>query len=243
VAEGHEFLPHGYDHELFECGIPDLLAVRDEAMMRRIARTLSREMFQLRHAHTRGKIGATLSRGLKIFEATFGPDRKPRGFRSGYHAFCRDLYFALEDLGIPYASTRTAVPCAYRAVVTPEADEVVPWVGLLPFWVGGLLEVPHLANYGAHIPPIDVPLWVKLAERHLRQCVKQQAPFITTCYYAGLRCSGDPAEWRDAGFAAYEQVVARAREQFGAQFVTLGTIAEAALAKPGAWLHRDEYRR
>lgn len=243
LAEGHEFLPHGYDHELFECGIPDPLAVRDEAMMKRIARTLSREMFQLVHQHTRGKIGSTLDRGFRIFEATFGPESRPKGFRSGYHAFCRALYFALEDLGVRWSSTRTAVPCAWRATVGPDADEIVSWVGLTPYWVGGVLEIPHLANYGSHVSPADSELWLALAKRHLRACAREKAPFISSAYYTGLRCNGDPDEWKDNGFSVYEQVIAAAREEFGAQWVKLSTIADAALAKPSAWPQRDEFRR
>jgi peptidoglycan/xylan/chitin deacetylase (PgdA/CDA1 family) len=243
LAEGHEFLPHGYDHELFECGVPDLLAVHDEAMMRRIARTMSREMFQLVHTHTRGKIGSTLDRGIKIWDATFGRDARPTGFRAGYHAFCRALYFALEDLGIRWSSTRTSVPSAWRPIVTPEADEIASWVGLHPFWVGGVLEIPHLANYGAHVAPEGIGDWVALATRHLEACRRAQAPFVPVTYYSGLRCSGDPDPWRDQGFAAYERVIDLARTDYHVQFVPLGTVADAALATPEAWLHRDEYRR
>jgi len=244
LDEGHEFLPHGFDHELFECGVPDPLAVRDEQMMNRIARTMSREMFQLVHQHTRGKIGSTLERSVRIFETALGEDHRPTGFRSGYHAFCRGLYFALEDLGIKWTSTRTAVPAAWRRQPTPDADEVVSWVGLHPYWVGDVLEVPHLCNYGYHVTPANIDLWQSLAQRHLRQCVREQAPFIAVAQYAGLRGSGDAEDCRDLGFDAYDRIVRMARDEFGCQWVTCGTIAEAALDKPKAtWPNRDEYRR
>ena len=244
IDEGHEFLPHGFDHELFECGMPDLLAVRDEQMMSRIARTMSREMFQLVHQHTRGKIGATLERSMRIFETALGEEHRPTGFRSGYHAFCRGLYFALEDLGIKWTSTRTAVPGAWRRVPTADADEVVSWVGLLPYWVGDVLELPHMCNYGYHITPDTLGLWQAVAQRHLRQCARERAPFIAVAQYAGLRGNGDPESCRDLGFASYEAVIKTAREEFGCQWVTAGTIAQAALAKPrGTWPNRDEFRR
>jgi len=109
--------------------------------------------------------------------------------------------------------------------------------------VGDVLEIPHLANYGSHVPPADSELWLNLAKRHLRACAREQAPFISSAYYTGLRCSGDPDEWQDTGFHIYEQILATARGEFGAQFVKLSTIADAALAKPKAWQQRDEYKR
>jgi len=239
---GHEFHPHGYDHELFECGLPDLMCIHDEQMMQRIARTLSREEFQLRHTHTRGMIGARISRSLRIMQAVFDGYR-PAGFRSGYHEFCREMYFALETCQVRWSSSRTAVPNALARQVTSEADEIVSWVGLLPYWVGNVLEIPHLADYGSHIAPHEKSAWVDLARRHLAMCEDAKAPFVATAHQPGLACAGDPADWRQTGYAAYREVIAVARDEFNAEFVTMGEIAERALATPHYWAQRDEYRR
>ncbi|MCC7490815.1 MAG: DUF2334 domain-containing protein [Fimbriimonadaceae bacterium] len=242
VAAGHEVQPHGYDHELFECGLPDLMAVQDEAMLGKVARALSREEFQLRHTHTRGMIGARISRALRILASAF-PGYQPSGFRSGYHEFCRELYFALEDCKIRWSSSRTATPQAYRPRVTEGSDEVISWIGLLPYWVGGVLEIPHCADYGSHLPPEDIAAWVGLARRHLAACEDARAPFVCCAHMPGLACAGDPPGWRDAGYRSYEQVIAAARQDFGAEFVTLGELADHALATPSFWPQRDEYRR
>lgn len=242
AGAGHEFQVHGYNHELFECGLPDLMAVHDDALLARIARTLSREEFQLRHTHTRGMIGARLSRSRKIVEEVFGPNELP-GFRSGYHEFCREMYFALEVCGYKWSSSRTSVPAAWGPAVTEEADEVVPWVGLLPYWVGDILEIPHLADYGSHIAPDAVDSWVGLAKRHLSICEDEKAPFVWVAHQAGMSCGGDDEAWRDAGYRAHEQVIRIARDEYGAEFVGMSDIARRALATPNYWPQRDEYRR
>ena len=239
--QGHEYLPHGYDHELFECGLPDLMCLDDDGMLARIARTLSREEFQIRHSHTRGMMGARINRSQKILEQAFGA--KPVGFRSGYHEFCRELYFALENCGIQWSSSRTAVPAAWLRTITEEALEVVPWVGLLPYWVGSVLEIPHLADYGSHLAPEDVDARVELASQHLALCEESHAPFVAVAHYSGLSAAGDPHEWRDSGFRSYERVIALAREKYNAQFVTMSEIAARAMATPHYWPQRDEYRR
>ena len=239
LDEGHDFQQHGYEHELFECGIPEPMAIRDDAMQQRLARTMSREMFQLIHQHTRGKIGTMLGRGLRIMTAALGEDHAPTGFRSGYHAFSRAMYFALEDLKLRWTSTRTAVPAAWRRVLEPGSEEIVSWVGLLPYWVGDVLEIPHLANYGYRLTPATMDDWLGLAGRHLGACAEAGAPFIPVASYGGLR--GDERD--DLGFRAYEEIIDRARGEHGAQWVTLRTIADVALAKPKAWQTRDEFRR
>ncbi|MCZ7599909.1 MAG: hypothetical protein M5U09_22240 [Gammaproteobacteria bacterium] len=142
LEAGHAVLPHGYTHELFECGLPDLMCVAEESMMKRIARTLSREEFQLRHQHTRTKDGLPLQPGRGVVRAV--GRRAPQGFRSGYHEFCREMYLALEDCGFKWSSSRTATPGAWRSEVTREADEVVTWVGLRPYWVGDIARDPAL---------------------------------------------------------------------------------------------------
>jgi len=238
---GHAVLPHAFTHELFECGLPDLMCIGEEGMMKRIARTLSREEFQLRHQHTRTKMGALFSQAAALFEQLTG--EPPRGFRSGYHEFCREMYLALEDCGFKWSSSRTAVPGAWRSNVGREADEVVTWVGLRPYWVGDILEIPHCADYGSHLPPSEVNDWVELARRHMQACREQGGPFVCTCSQAGLGCVGDPQAWRDTGYRAYQQVIALAREEFDAEFLSLPAYAEDALAQPDKWLRRDEYRR
>lgn len=242
IAAGHEVLPHGYDHNLFECGLPELMAVSDDAMMSKIARTLSREEFGLRHSHTRGMIGARLEKSVKIFEEAFD-GVKPKGIRSGYHTFCREFYAALEILGFEWTSTRTAVPGAWRPTLEAVDGEVLPWVGLQPYWVGQVLEIPHLCDYGSHVAPETVDGWVELGRRHLQQCQERGAPFIPVAHPAGLRCSGDPKEWRNSGYAAYDQLLKIAREEFGVTFVPLSEIADRAKAQPEAWLVRDPWQR
>ncbi len=242
AERGHEFQPHGYDHELFECGLPDLMCIGDDHMLSRVARTLSREEFQLRHSHTRGMIGARIARSLRVLQTVFGEGQR-FGFRSGYHEFCRELYFALETCRVQYSSSRTATPAAWRRQVIEDADEVVPWVGLLPYWVGDILEVPHLADYGSHIPHRDIDDWVYLAERHLAACEEARAPFVSVSHQPGLACFGDAPEWKNAGYESHARVIDMARRDFGAEYLTLGEVVERALATPHYWAQRDEYRR
>jgi hypothetical protein len=242
VEAGHECYPHGYDHEMFECGVPDLMAVADDEMMRTIARTMSREFFQLRHAHTRGALGARFRLTQQIWQVAFG-EQQPAGFRGGYHAFCPELYQALGDLKVKWSSTRTATPGAWRPTVTADADEVVRWVGLHPYWVDRVLEIPHLADYGSHLDPADVEQWVALARRHLTICTEQAAPFISVANRHGLSGKGNAPDWHDVGFRSYERIVALARDEFGATFVPMSVVANAALERPEVWPRREEYRR
>ena len=120
-----------------------------------------------------------------------------------------------------------------------EADEIVPWVGLRPYWVDRVLEIPHLADYGTHIPATDIDDWVALARRHLTICADARAPFISVAHHHGLSCYGDPEDWRDAGYQAHRRVIEMARQEFGARYVPLSEIADRALVKQHVWLRRD----
>ncbi|MCZ7599910.1 MAG: hypothetical protein M5U09_22245 [Gammaproteobacteria bacterium] len=74
-------------------------------------------------------------------------------------------------------------------------------------------------------------------------CRDAGGPFVCTCHQPGLGCVGDPQPWRDTGYRAYQQVIALAREEFDAEFLTLPAYAARALATPDQWLRKDEYRR
>ena len=224
-ADGNEFYPHGYDHWCFECGIPDTMGVWTSHHSWQLQDEFNLNRFEIEKAHTREAIRDRVTRGFEIWQRAF--NEYPAGFRPGFGSFCRNLYYALEDLKIPWCSVRFASPTAMQWSRGPEfyniPERIYPF-GFTPFKVGKIIEYPFASDYGYHIPPDAVDRFVELGWRHFNIAVERQDPFITLGHQHGLACDGNPPEWANTGYKAHEILIRRIIESGKAKFMTMSQL-------------------
>lgn len=225
MAKGSEFHPHGYDHWCFECGIPDTSAVWTSRHSWEIQEEFNLNRFEIEQAHTREAIRNRLHRGFEIWQRAFG--KYPTGFRPGFGSFCRNLYYALEDLQVPWCSIRFATPTAMQWSRGPQFYDVPEKIypqGFAPFKVGNITEYPFAGDYGYHIPPEAVDRFVELGWRQFNIAADRGDPFIMLAHQHGLACTDNPPTWANAGYESHEKLIRRIRDSGKARFITMSEL-------------------
>jgi peptidoglycan/xylan/chitin deacetylase (PgdA/CDA1 family) len=219
--EGHELQHHGFNHGVFEFGVPPgfMLDIIPEARER-----WQREPEAVRAEHTLDILNEKIARGLEILAPILGYE--PQGFRSGCLAICDDMYQALADHGFRWSSNLVVNPMGWR-YINRDYDAGEPWqagVPPQPFrYKAGLIEVPMVSEYTWLLQPEDLERHYDLARRDFDRARRDSGVFVALSHYYAM--TGEYA----TGLKVYERLFAYARELGDVRF---GTVSEL-LARSG----------
>jgi peptidoglycan/xylan/chitin deacetylase (PgdA/CDA1 family) len=216
--EGHELQHHGYNHGVFEFGVPPgfMLDIIPEAKER-----WQHEPEAVRAGHTLKILNAKLARGLEILTPILG--HGPQGFRSGCLATSDAMYQALAEHGFCWSSNRVVNPTGWH-YINGEYDAGKPWqadVPPRPFpHAAGLIEVPMISEYTWLLQAKDVERHVDLIRRDYDRVRQESGVFVALSHYYAM--TGEYA----AGLEVYRQLFAYAREVGDVHFCTVGELLE-----------------
>jgi peptidoglycan/xylan/chitin deacetylase (PgdA/CDA1 family) len=223
IDEGHELQLHGFEHGVFEFGVPPgfMLDIIPEAKAR-----WAREPDAVRAQHTRTALGEKIARGLEILDRALGI--RPSGFRSGCLATCDEMYPALADNGLRWSSNRVVNPMGWR-YINGDYDAGEPWQADVPPhphpYTAGLIEVPMLSEYTWLLGPDDEQRQYDLLRRDYERARATSGVFVTLSHYYAM--TGPYA----TGLQVYERAFARARELGDVRFCTVGQLLAQREAK------------
>jgi peptidoglycan/xylan/chitin deacetylase (PgdA/CDA1 family) len=219
LDEGHELQHHGYNHGVFEFGVPPgfMLDIIPEARER-----WQREPEAVRAEHTLDILRTKLTRGVDILTPILG--HEPQGFRSGCLAIGDDMYQALAEYGFHWSSNLVVNPMGWR-YINREYDAGEPWqvdVPPHPFpYKAGLIEVPMVSEYTWLLHAEDVERQYDLIRRDYDRVRQASGVFVALSHYYAM--TGEYA----AGLEVYRRLFAHAREQGEVRFCTVSTFLEA----------------
>lgn len=230
IAEGHELQVHGFEHGVFEFGVPPgfMLDIIPEAAAR-----WEREPDVIRAAHTRAALGDKVARGLEILDRALGI--APSGFRSGCLATCDEMYGALADHGLRWSSNRVVNPTGWRYINGQyEAGEA--WQADVPprphCYKAGRIEVPMLSEYTWLLEPADEERQFDLLRRDYERAREASGVFVALSHYYAM--TGPYA----TGLRVYERAFAHARALGDVRFCTVGQLlAQGPEVAPPASRH------
>ena len=183
MDEGHELQLHGFEHGVFEFGVPPdfMLDIIPEARAR-----WEREPDAVRAPHTRAALGEKIARGLEILHHALGI--APQGFRSGCLATCDEMYQALADHGLRWSSNRVVNPMGWR-YINGHYDAGEPWqpdVPPHPHPYKGLIEVPIFSEYTWLLEPADQERQFDLLRRDFERARVTSGLFVTLSHYYAM---------------------------------------------------------
>jgi peptidoglycan/xylan/chitin deacetylase (PgdA/CDA1 family) len=213
--EGHELELHGFQHGVFEFGVPPgfMLDIIPEAKAR-----WEREPDVIQAPHTRAALGSKIARGLEILDRALGV--QPRGFRSGCLATSDEMYQALADHGLRWSSNRVINPMGWR-YINGQYDAGEPWQANVPphpHPYKGLIEVPMLSEYTWLLGPADEERQFDLLRRDYERARAASGVFVSLSHYYAM--TGPYA----TGLRVYERAFEHARELGDARFCTVGQL-------------------
>ena len=216
LDEGHELQHHGFNHGVFEFGVPPgfMLDIIPEAKER-----WQREPEAVRAEHTLEVLRTKLARGVEILTPILG--HGPQGFRSGCLATGDAMYRALAEQGFSWSSNRVVNPMGWRYINRDyDADE--PWqADILPrpfLYKSGLVEVPMLSEYTWLLHAEDVERHYELIRRDYDRARRESGVFVALSHYYAM--TGEYA----AGLQVYERLFAYARDTGDVRFCTVGEL-------------------
>jgi peptidoglycan/xylan/chitin deacetylase (PgdA/CDA1 family) len=215
LDEGHELQLHGFQHGVFEFGVPPgfMLDIIPEAKAR-----WQREPGVIRADHTRAALGAKIARGLEILNRALGI--APLGFRSGCLAVCDEMYQALADHGLRWSSNRVVNPMGWR-YINGHYDAGEPWqadVPPHPHPYKGLIEVPMHSEYTWLLGPEDLERQYDLLRRDFERARATSGVLVTLSHYYAM--TGPYA----TGLQVYERILERARMGGDVRFCTVSQL-------------------
>jgi peptidoglycan/xylan/chitin deacetylase (PgdA/CDA1 family) len=228
LDEGHELQHHGFNHGVFEFGVPPrfMLDIIPEARER-----WQREPEAVRAEHTLGIMRQKIAQGKEILTPILGYE--PRGFRSGCLAICDDMYQALSEHGFAWSSNLVVNPMGWR-YINRDYDAGEPWqadvpphpfpykVALLP--EAGLIEVPMVSEYTWLLQPEDLERHYDLICRDYDRARHDSGVFVALSHYYAM--TGEYA----TGLKVYERLLNYARELGDVRFCTVsGLLARSGV--------------
>jgi peptidoglycan/xylan/chitin deacetylase (PgdA/CDA1 family) len=221
--EGHELQHHGYNHGVFEFGVPPgfMLDIIPEAKER-----WQREPQAVRAEHTLEVLREKLARGVEILTPILG--HGPQGFRSGCLAIGDDMYQALAEQGFSWSSNLVVNPMGWR-YINREYDAGEPWqadVPPYPFpYKAGLIEVPMVSEYTWLLQAEDVERHVDLIRRDYDRACQESGIFVALSHYYAM--TGEYA----AGLEVYRRLFAYACQVGDVRFCTVSELLACTFLK------------
>lgn len=211
---GHEFQPHGYRHDAFECGIPPLMYLIDN---KEKADYFDANRFAVEELHSLEGQLRMLESARREWRAAFAEE--PDGFRPPWAAVCGNLYKAMAILGFRWSSGRVH-GMAWKFRTDGDLTHPPQYFGNTPpgpHTISGIREYPMAADYAMKIPD-DRRHWeamVELAEIDFKYYTGRGLPFNICSHWFALEHEGG------TGYRIHEILLERLLKKPGVRFVTI----------------------
>lgn len=227
--QGHEFHQHGYKHDAYECGVPELKMLDFSPPTRDRYDTHRHEIEAM---HTLEALKTMLSEGQKIWRRAFGEDSA--GFRPPWGGYCTNLYRALGALDFQWVSARIPSMTSWQWNngdwdAPMEFREGVPTT---PGKVEGVMEVPMAGDYAFRVPnrPEKIEAMVDLALREFDVYVQRGDPMLIVSHHHGLSFFGEgdgiPGSKEGTGYAIHDHLIPALQATGKAEFTTMASLVE-----------------
>ncbi len=222
-SHGHEYHQHGYVHDAFECGVPELWMLDFSPPTR--AR-YDNERFKIEAVHTFEALVEMLEKGQKIWRKAFG--ESSTGFRPGWGAYCTNLYRALATLGYDWVSSRIPWPTSWiwNQQRWDEPATFRAEVPITPQNLFGVREYPLGGDYAFRVPNSETRInaMVDLAMEEFGRYVQAGAPFVICSHWHGLEFPGDNEAGctkldTGTGYAVHDRLINQLKASGQAQFM------------------------
>jgi peptidoglycan/xylan/chitin deacetylase (PgdA/CDA1 family) len=223
MDEGHELQLHGFEHGVFEFGVPPvfMLDIIPSDQQSAARARWEREPDVVRAPHTRAALGEKIERGLEILDRALGI--APQGFRSGCLATCDEMYQALADYGLRWSSNRVVNPMGWR-YINGDYEAGEPWQADVPPhphpYKAGLIEVPILSEYTWLLGPDDLERQFDLLQRDYERARETSGIFVALSHYYAM--TGPYS----TGLRVYERIFRHARELGDVRFCTISQLLD-----------------
>lgn len=226
---GHTFHQHGYQHDAFECGVPETWMLDFSPPTRE---RYDLERLEIEKRHTYEAQLRMLEAGRRIWRRAFGEE--PIGFRPGWGAMCRAHYRALETLGYGWTSSRLICKTSWlwnqgMWEAPMEFREGLSWT-IEPIADTSVLEIPMTGgDYGfrVHNELDKIQAMAELGMREFEFCHERGLPFVFVSHWHGLQ------HGEDAGYAVHKLFIEALQASGKAEFMTMTALYERHCAAAG----------
>jgi len=229
--KGHEFYPHGYQHDPFECGFPEsyFLTISENTRA-----SFDSFRFEQEAKHTFDTLVTMFENSNKIWYRAFSEHGK--GFRPPYGSFCLNLYKALKETGYSWTSSRFPCLTSWRRG-QGEFDEEIDFrnnIPLKPCLVEGVMELPIAGEYTWHVINEEKRMeqMVELALDEFEIYRKNSAPMVLITHFHSLQFKGiklgvDKAHPEGTGYEIHRKLLPQLQKKENAEFVTMNELFES----------------
>jgi peptidoglycan/xylan/chitin deacetylase (PgdA/CDA1 family) len=219
-AEGHDCQMHGLDHAGCEFGpYPRMIMElgRDDVEAR-----LRADTEQFGHLWHREVHVEKLQTALGIFERAF--DRRPLALRTGALSQTPELYDAMADVGLRYASNKVTDPRGWKYIIE-QYDNPGDWdpeVPAAPYWLTDqVINLPIISEYAWYLTEEKIEKHLALAVEDLQRVYEVGGVFLLVCH---VQCVG-----AEDGLSQrlLHRLLETARQEYQVQFQTVkGLVAD-----------------
>lgn len=219
-SDGHDCQLHGLDHNGCEFG-------PYPAMIRALGghdpeEALRADTERFGHLWRYDVALEKLTTAIGIYERAF--ERRPLVFRTGALSQTPDLYTAMADAGMRYASNLVTDPRGWAYIIENYDDpgDWDPAVPAGPYWLTDrIVNLPMTSEYAWYLTPEKIDRHLALALEDLRRVYEVGGVFVLICH---VQCVG-----AEDGLSRelLRCLLAVARSDYGVEFTTLaGLVAE-----------------
>ena len=217
-AAGHDYQLHGCTHAGFEFGPPESWMVRicGEAAVKAEAEGFK----DLQKDWTPEAMRRRFGRAIGAFQRAFG--RRPEVFRAGCLAAQEAAFDCMGDIGLLYDSNKIVNPKTWD-YIAGDFDSPRPWdpkVKPYPYRLNDkVVELAAVGEYAWQLTAETLHYFVDEAIADMQRVTEQNGVFVLMCHQQRV---GDTAD--ELPRKALTRILAAARSDFGADFITLRTL-------------------
>jgi len=215
--QGHDCQLHGLDHKDCEFGpYPPMIRTLDGSDFESALRSDTEQFGHLWHYDVYLE---KLTTALSIYERAF--DRSPLVFRTGALSQTPELYDALADVGLRYASNLITDPRGW-AYIVENYDDPGDWDPQVPpspyYLTDRIINLPIISEYAWYLAKAKIPKHLALAVDDLQRVFEAAGVFLLVCH---VQCVG-----ADDGLSQelLHQLLDIARRDYQVDFQTLAEL-------------------
>jgi len=219
-AAGHDYQLHGCTHVGYEFGPPESWMVRicGEAAVKAEAEGFK----DMRKDWTPEALRRRFDRAIGAFERAFG--RWPEVFRAGCLAAQEAAFDCMGDIGLLHDSNKIVNPKMWD-YISGDFDSTRPWdpkVKPYPCRLNDkVVELAAVGEYAWRLTDETMHYFVDEALADMQKVTEQDGVFILMCHQQRVGDADD-----DLPRKALTRILAAARSDFGADFITLRTLVQ-----------------
>lgn len=212
--DGHDCQLHSLDHR--DCEFGPYPAMIQALHGPNAPAQAERERQRFGHLWRRDVYLEKLRTALTLFEQAF--DRRPQVFRTGALSQTPELYDAMADAGLRYASNTVTDPRGWSYIVEQYEDpgDWDPDVPAGPHYLTDeIINVPIMSEYAWYLTPGKIDRHLALAVDDLHRVAGQSRVFVLVCH---VQCVGAEDGLSQQLLHSLFEI---ARNDFAAEFLTL----------------------